>query len=172
MKKAFDGRISFSMKDMGPLIEEVIGNGETFRMVVSGNSMTPFLRNNKDEVVFAPLHNRNIRRGDIVLFKRLDNTYVMHRIFRVQVGGSYDFIGDNQYFVEKGIRREQIIAYVPFVFRDTKKIDCQKGFLRWILTVYMLFRVYLPGIAYWTMYGVKKVRELFGPKSNISANKN
>lgn len=46
--------ISFSMRDIGPLIEELVGQGDIFRLTVSGTSMMPFLRNNRDEVVFAP----------------------------------------------------------------------------------------------------------------------
>ena len=42
------------MRDIGPLIEELVGQGDIFRLTVSGTSMMPFLRNNRDEVVFAP----------------------------------------------------------------------------------------------------------------------
>ena len=59
------------MRDIGPLIEEMVGQGDVFRLTVSGNGMLPFLRNNRDEVVFASLEGRTLKRGDILLFRRL-----------------------------------------------------------------------------------------------------
>ena len=153
--------ISFSMRDIGPLIEELVGQGDIFRLTVSGTSMMPFLRNNRDEVVFAPLEGRTLKRGDILLYKRRTGTYVMHRLYRIEKDGTYTFIGDHQYKVEEGIQREQIKAYVQYAFRDGRKIDCEKGFLRSVMTDYMVFRVHCPGAAYWGMRGVESVRKLF-----------
>ena len=153
--------ISFSMRDIGPLIEELVGQGDIFRLTVSGTSMMPFLRNNRDEVVFAPLEGRTLKRGDILLYKRRTGTYVMHRLYRIEKDGTYTFIGDHQYQVEEGIHREQIKAYVQYAFRDGRKIDCEKGFLRSVMTDYMVFRVHCPGAAYWEMRGVESVRKLF-----------
>ena len=56
--------ISFSMRDIGPLIEELVGQGDIFRLTVSGTSMMPFLRNNRDEVVFASLEGRTLKCGE------------------------------------------------------------------------------------------------------------
>ena len=53
MSATLENNVSFSMKDIGPLVEEVVGQGDIFRLTISGNSMMPFLRNNRDEVVFA-----------------------------------------------------------------------------------------------------------------------
>ena len=77
----------------------------------------------------------------------------MHRLYRIEKDGTYTFIGDHQYKVEEGIRREQIKAYVQYAFRDGKKIDCEKGFLRDVMTDYMVFRVHFPGAVYWTTRG-------------------
>ena len=85
----------------------------------------------------------------------------MHRLYRIEKDGTYTFIGDHQYQVEEGIHREQIKAYVQYAFRDGRKIDCEKGFLRSVMTDYMVFRVHCPGAAYWGMRGVESVRKLF-----------
>ena len=161
MSTTLEKNVSFSMKDIGPLIEEMVEQGDIFRLTVSGTSMMPFLRNNRDEVVFAPLEGRTLKRGDILLYKRREGTYVMHRLYRIEKDGTYTFIGDHQYKVEEGIRREQIKAYVQYAFRDSKKIDCEKGFLRDVMTDYMVFRVNLPGVAYWGMMGIEAIRKVF-----------
>ena len=85
----------------------------------------------------------------------------MHRLYRIEKDGTYTFIGDRQYKTEEGIRRDQIKAYVPYVIRDGRKIDCEKGFLRSVMTDHMVFRVHCPGAAYWGMRGVESVRKLF-----------
>ena len=161
MNTTTERNVTFSMKDIGPLIEEMVGQGDVFRLTVSGTSMMPFLRNNRDEVVFASLDGRTLKRGDILLYKRREGTYVMHRLYRIEKDGTYTFIGDHQYKVEEGIRREQIKAYVQYAFRDGKKIDCEKGFLRDVMTDYMVFRVNLPGVAYWGMMGIEAIRKVF-----------
>ena len=83
----------------------------------------------------------------------------MHRLYRIEKDGTYTFIGDHQYKVEEGIRREQIKAYVQYAFRDGKKIDCEKGFLRDVMTDYMVFRVRFPGTVYWTTRGFGAMRK-------------
>lgn len=54
MNNSMEEKAIFSMKDIGPLIEEMVGQGEVFRLTVSGTSMMPFLRNNRDEVIGGP----------------------------------------------------------------------------------------------------------------------
>ena len=166
MSATIEKNVSFSMRDIGPLIEEIVGQGDVFRLTVSGTSMMPFLRSNRDEVVFAPLEGRKLKRGDILLFQRRDGTYVMHRLYRIEKDGTYTFIGDHQYKVEEGIRREQIKAYVQYAFRDGKKIDCEKGFLRSVMTDYMVVRVHCPGAVYWTTRGFGAIRKAFQGKED------
>ena len=166
MSATLENNVSFSMKDIGPLIEEMVGQGDIFRLTVSGNSMMPFLRNNRDEVVFASLEGRTLKRGDILLFRRREGTYVMHRLFRREKDGTYTFIGDHQYKIEEGIYPDQIKAYVPYAFRDGRKIDCEKGFLRSVMTAYMIFRVHCPGAAYWGMMGIEAIRKVFKRTKN------
>ena len=166
MNTTTERNVTFSMKDIGPLIEEVVGQGDVFRLTVSGTSMMPFLRNNRDEVIFAPLEGRTLKRGDILLYKRREGTYVMHRLYRIEKNGTYTFIGDHQYKTEEGIRRDQIKAYVPYVIRDGRKIDCEKGFLRGVMTDYMVFRVHCPGAVYWTARGFGAVRKVLKGTEN------
>lgn len=50
-------------------------------------------------------------RGAVVLYKRDNGQYVLHRVAACR-GETYDFCGDAQWVLERGLRREQILAVV------------------------------------------------------------
>lgn len=111
----------YSLDEYIPLIREVIDSGGEFRLYPRGTSMLPLLRQGIDSVVLvAP---RTLKRGDVLLYRRANGQYVLHRLVRVRRDGSLWFSGDNHMTVEKGIVREQIIASVTAVFRGEKRKD-------------------------------------------------
>ena len=111
----------YSLDEFIPLIREVIDSGGEFRLCPKGTSMLPLLRQGIDSVVLvAP---RTLKRGDVLLYRRANGQYVLHRLVRVRRDGSLWFSGDNHMTVEKGIVREQIIAAVTAVFRGEKRKD-------------------------------------------------
>lgn len=87
-------------------------------LLVSGNSMEPFLRHGRDTVYLSRL-SRPARRGDILLYRRAGGAYVLHRVHRVTPEG-YTMLGDAQTCPEPGIRPEQVIAVVERVVRRGK----------------------------------------------------
>ncbi len=87
---------------------------------VTGSSMTPFLAPGRDSVLLRKPPER-LRRGDIALYRRGSGTYVMHRVYRCEGGGTYSMLGDAQQQVEHGIRREQIIAVACAAQRKGKE---------------------------------------------------
>lgn len=99
------------------LIEE--GNG--VMITVAGTSMTPFLRDRKDEV-FLIWPEQELKKGDIVLYLRSTGQYVLHRICRIKNEGYY-MIGDSQSFVEGPIKKEQIQAVVSEIWKDGRKLS-------------------------------------------------
>lgn len=97
-------------------------------LVVSGSSMTPFLAPGRDTVYLSVI-SKPLRRGDMVLYRRDNGRYILHRILRVEAE-SYTMIGDAQHIPEPGIRREQILAIVTAVRRKEKLL--QKGSFWWM----------------------------------------
>lgn len=95
---------------------------------VSGSSMTPFLAPGRDSVYLSAI-SEPLRRGDVVLYRRKNGRYVLHRILRAQ-GDSYTMLGDAQTVPEPGIRREQILAIVSAVRRKDKLL--RKGSFWWV----------------------------------------
>ena len=106
------------------LIEEyrqlLRGGAESLPLVISGNSMSPFLIHGRDMVYLSPL-NRPPRRGDVLLYQRRNGSYVFHRVYRVTDEG-LTMVGDAQTFLERGIREDQIIAVMSAATRKGKNI--------------------------------------------------
>ena len=84
-----------------------------------GTSMMPLLRERKDTVkLVAP---NNIKKYDVVLYMRNDKTLVLHRIIRVK-NDLFTMCGDNQFMLEKNIKRSQIIAVMEGFYREEEYI--------------------------------------------------
>lgn len=134
----------YSFSDLMPIIMAVIEEGDCFPLAVKGNSMYPFLREGKDKVVFSSLKGRTIKRGDIILFQRKNCQYIVHRVYKIENDNTLTLVGDNQVLLEKGIKLDQVKAYVGSVVRNGREIDCEQGIIRWLMTVYMIIRVHNP----------------------------
>ena len=87
-------------------------------LLISGNSMSPFLIHHRDTVYLSAL-TRPPRRGDIVLYQRRDGQYVLHRVYSLQ-GDTCTMLGDAQTQLEPGIGLHQIRAIVTGVRRKGK----------------------------------------------------
>lgn len=98
------------MRELSPLLEEIIASGGVAELTVTGRSMEPTLHDRKSRVRLqsAP---ETLPRGAVVLYKRDNGQYVLHRVAACH-GETYDFCGDAQWVLEKGLRREQILAVV------------------------------------------------------------
>ena len=140
--------ITMSPEELMPRVHGLLDAGQTVPLIITGNSMNPFLIHGRDTVFLSP-PNREFRRGDMIFYRRDNGQYVLHRIYRAE-GECYALIGDAQIDIEHGIRREQIIAYISAVNRKGKVLKagsfwweffekvwiCMVPFRRWILGVY------------------------------------
>lgn len=120
---------------------DVINSGEDCPLIGSGNSMRPFLKNENDILMMTSVKRKKLKVGDIVLYRRSNGQYVIHRLYKICTDGTFCFVGDNQYWVERNISREQIIAKAKSVITNGKAINCEGGIHRQIYTVGMLLRV-------------------------------
>ena len=96
-------------------------------LTVTGGSMSPFLIHGRDTVYLSRL-TRPARRGDVLLYRRDNGAYVLHRVYAVTPEG-YTMVGDAQTELETGIRPDQIIAIVTRVIRKDK--DLRPGTFWW-----------------------------------------
>lgn len=88
-------------------------------LLISGNSMSPFLVHGRDTVYLTKVI-RPLQRGDIVLYRRKNGAYILHRICAVE-GDTFSMVGDAQTEIEHGIAREQIFAVVCSVIRKGQR---------------------------------------------------
>lgn len=103
-----------------PLIRERLEKGQSVQFSPKGTSMLPMLRQGIDSVTLSPLP-RQLKKYDLPLYRRENGQYVMHRI--VKCGETYTCMGDNQFQLEPGLRREQMIAVVTAFRRGEKSCD-------------------------------------------------
>ena len=87
-------------------------------LVISGNSMSPFLVHGRDTVYLSRL-DRPAKKGDVLLYKRESGAYILHRVYKVEKD-SYTMVGDAQTQLEQGIRQDQIIAIMTSALRKGK----------------------------------------------------
>lgn len=104
-------------------IEELLErDGEIMRLPV-GTSMYPMLVNRQDQMIIKKV-DRPLRVNDVVLFKRNNGQYVLHRLVRIRKG-EYVFRGDNQVFDEYGITDRHILGILKGYYKNDEYIDCE-----------------------------------------------
>lgn len=101
---------------------------EALPLVISGNSMSPFLIDGRDTVYLSRL-SRPVRRGDVLLYQRRDGNYVFHRVYAVTPEG-LTMIGDAQADLEPGIQPDQVIAIMARAERKGKVL--KPGCFWWV----------------------------------------
>lgn len=105
-----------AFKALFPIIEEKINLGDSFSFLAFGNSMLPFIKNGKDIVTLSPIK-RPILKNDVVFYRRKSGQFVLHRVVRRLDSGEFWLCGDNEFQIEKGIEKEQIIALLTDIKR-------------------------------------------------------
>lgn len=111
------------MQQLPQLLQET----ESFPLIISGSSMTPFLVHGRD-IVYLSKVTEPLKKGDVILYRRASGAYILHRIYRER-NGVYDLVGDGQQDIEPGIRPEQVLAIVRMVRRKGKLL--RKGSFWW-----------------------------------------
>lgn len=106
-------------------LRSILGEGHEVPLLITGNSMNPFLIHERDTILIRSPH-PPLKIGDMVFYQRKNGQYVMHRICRVSRDDDgkrlYYMIGDAQREVEGPIEEHMIFGHIIRV--------CRKG--RWI----------------------------------------
>ena len=126
----------------------------TVVLTVTGGSMLPLLAGGRDRVTLGPVPER-LRRGEVLLYRRADGSYVLHRLTDFGPDGTLVFCGDRQIELERGIRPEQVIARaVAFERKGHYFTRSAPGYrvycalwprLRWCRQAIFRLRAVLPG---------------------------
>ena len=142
INKKYD-TLPFSMQEIGPLIKDFISKEKQVAITVTGNSMSPFLKDKRDKAVLSPITQKP-KKDDVVLYSRDNGSYVLHRVFKVKQN-EYIMLGDAQVYQEKGITDNHIIAVSTAFERKGRQFDrndflylCYVKFWRFIYPLRLL----------------------------------
>ncbi len=100
-------------------VERCLSDGLPVRFRVKGTSMTPLLRDGRDEVVVHPYGAAQPQCGDVVLF-RYRGRHMLHRIIS-HSGDTYTLQGDGVWASCETCRRDDILGVVREVISPTGK---------------------------------------------------
>lgn len=107
------------------VITETVNAGQNVRFSGTGTSMMPTINPETDTVILSPI-TRPLKTGDICLYTRENDKAVTHRIYRIK-NNRYDMMGDNQFWLERGVPRERIIAVAVKIIRNGEEISLDKS---------------------------------------------
>ncbi len=112
--------------EMEMLIDSVLDRidaGAEVTLAGCGTSMFPFIDETTDRIVLSHPEHVPLRVGQIYLYRRANGRYSIHRLYRME-GETFAMLGDNQYFIERGIRRCDLLAVVTAVIKPDGRVDC------------------------------------------------
>jgi hypothetical protein len=112
----------------GQNVEKILKDGNSVRISPQGFSMWPTILPGRDKVEIQPIDGQDIRRGDIVLYRRPSSILVLHRVMEVR-DGSVWLCGDNQFDTEGPLPTTCILGVMTARIRNGKRIETPS--LRW-----------------------------------------
>lgn len=126
-------------------ILKLLEEGKTVQIKPQGYSMYPMFVPGRDSAVIVKARTQELKRGDVVLYRRDEGTIVLHRIWKVRKEGVY-LIGDNQSLIEGPLRLEQIKGVLAAFIRKGKTISTDNLFYRIISAVWLALLPFRDGI--------------------------
>lgn len=88
--------------------------------VPNGNSMWPFIKNRSQTVIIKNVE-KPLKKFDVVLYKRADGSYVLHRIVDID-GDEIITQGDSQFYTEK-VATCDVVGVMTDFYKGKKLVD-------------------------------------------------
>ena len=107
-------------------IAQTLNEGYDAEFMVIGNSMCPFLCNQRDSVTLRRVGDEPLKKGDIVLLKT-ENGYLLHRITRLKKG-ILQTTGDHNCYRDEYASTECVVGRVVRFKRKGKQVLCTNIF--------------------------------------------
>jgi hypothetical protein len=108
----------------------------------------------RDSIILAPI-NRPIEKFDVILYRRANGNYVLHRVVGFD-GDGYILMGDNQFQPEHGIGDDAVIAVVSKIRRRGRLIDVKAPIYRACVGFWHLTR----GLRHLILRVLRKIRNI------------
>jgi len=146
------------MEDMLPLILESLENNGEFVFYPKGISMLPTIVQLKDRVKLVKPD--CIKKYSIVLYRRENGKFVLHRVVKKPENGVYTMCGDNQCFSEYGIKSSQVIAVVSEILKENDKVVSCLGSFNYFYGICIRAYRFPKKVYHVLKRGIKKVLKL------------
>lgn len=91
-------------------VERMLKEGKQVTLRAKGNSMLPFIRNGRDSVMLTGKF--QLQKGDIVLAKTNQGTFVLHRIIRLNEQ-TITLMGDGNLREQKHVKEKMFLEKLP-----------------------------------------------------------
>ncbi len=120
-------------------IEELLEQGNTIQIHTQGYSMYPMFLPERDEAIIRQAALADLKRGDVVLYRRKSGILVLHRIWKHKPDGFY-MVGDNQTEIEGPLEDSQIKGLLVAFIRKGKYVETTQLFYRVISRFWLFLR--------------------------------
>lgn len=137
------GRCSESKQD----IEKLLAQGEAVQFKPQGYSMYPLFVPGRDEAVVAPVDEKRLKRGDVVLYRRDKSILVLHRIWK-RKGDLFFLVGDNQREIEGPLRPDQIKGILVQIIRKGRRFSTGNYIYRALAGLWLWLRPLRPFLSH------------------------
>ena len=128
-----------TMEELWAVMLPQLTQGGSVQLTVSGCSMYPMLRDRMDTVVLR--EDPDLRRGDLILFRRENGSFVLHRIVRVQNADCWIVCGDNQHEPEVVTRTQVLAKMTEFVRKGKTYRTSHPGYKAYVAVWIWLFPI-------------------------------
>ncbi len=128
-------------------IEAALAQKGSYISKTAGDSMRPLFKEGRDLVYVESLahYNKALRVGDVILFKREDQTYVLHRIVKIS-GTQILECGDNRRYAT-WLTPQQVLGVMTRFNRKNQEYSIDDWRYRWyrsykIITLNLKLQLY------------------------------
>ena len=125
-----------------PLFLEGLKEGKQVKLTPFGFSMYPLLVGGRDSLILKRI-DRDLKRGDICLYRRDNGIYVAHSIHHVDEKGIY-LVGESQTAIEGPLSMEHMLAYAEGFIRKEKQYSCKNVWYKFFHEIWMVLRPFRP----------------------------
>lgn len=112
---------SVTFDQISPIVLGLIEENIDVKINITGVSMLPMLVPKRDSVVLTNVKGK-VKKGDVVLFRREDGDFVLHRVCKMEEN-SIACVGDSQRAIEKDIQMQNVFGVLKSFERAGKIID-------------------------------------------------
>lgn len=127
----------FSNQDLYPNIEELLSKENEVIVTVRGQSMSPLIVANRDQVILEKRNFNKLNKGEIILFKSNRGKYLLHRIHDISDLG-YLTMGDGNVYFDGWVRPCNVVAVVRSIIRNGRELDCYSYFWQNVFEIWMV----------------------------------